>query len=46
MLLTISGLVAAVFALNSGLQELGLVGLYGGSLLGAVLLVYRGSRKV
>ncbi len=41
VLLTISGVVATLFALNSGLQQFGLFGLYGGSLLGAVLLVYR-----
>jgi hypothetical protein len=41
VLLTISGVVVTLFALNPGLQQFGLFGLYGGSLLGAVLLVYR-----
>ena len=44
--LMIAGLLAALFALHPGLQSLGLIGLYGGSLTGAVLLVYRGLRKV
>jgi len=44
--LMIAGLLAALFALHPGLQSLGLIGLYGGSLTAAALLVYRGLRKV
>ncbi|MFM7832632.1 MAG: hypothetical protein ACKPJD_12625, partial [Planctomycetaceae bacterium] len=41
VVLMIAGLLAALFALHPGLQSLGLIGFYGGSLTGAVLLLYR-----